>query len=147
MHRAPPRRAATSLVLVVMLIWVPLAHAHGNGALTKQYPLGSQTLCCKARSGQTKSDSTKQKTRASTPQSPSAGSTKRGHGGVSILLVVAIAVIAFAPAALILRAGLSLGRGTRPNPEPDPEPTAERNPELDSKPEPEPTAEPSTSEA
>ena len=150
MDRASRRCAATSLVLVLMLIWVPLARAHGNGALTKQYPLGSQTLCCKGGSGQAKSDSTTKKTGASTPRSPSAGSTKRGNGGISILLVVVIAVIAVTPVPFIFRAELSsLGRGTPPEPEPDLEPGAEpaAEPEPDSNMEPTTEPEPSTSEA
>jgi hypothetical protein len=145
LDQALRRCAATSLLLVVIFVWVPLAHAHGNGALTKQYPLGTQTLCCKAGSGQSNSSAAKKKVAAGHPRTPSAVRPTRTDGAVSILLVLVIAVIAFAPVAFILRAGLSSRRGrrTRRDPDPDPDP----NPEPDSNMDPTAEPEPSTSEA
>jgi hypothetical protein len=111
-NRALRRCAATALVLVSALTWIPLAGASGGGSLTRQYPLGSQTLCCHVGSRHSSSSSSSTATTITTRPS-------RGHGGVSILLVVVIGVIAFAPAAFIFRAGLSprgLRRGSRPEP-------------------------------
>jgi hypothetical protein len=122
------RWAATALLLVVALTWLPQAHAAGGGSLTRQYPLGTQTLCCQAGSGHSGTGSTTKG--SSTPRTTSATRPTRGHGGVSILLVVAIVVIAFAPAVFILRAGFSARRRALRH-DPHPEPDGTSSPELE----------------
>ncbi len=98
--------AAAALALLVLgIVSASSARAVGNGSapnsLTKQYPLGTQTLCCSAGSGSTGPPATTSTARRSPPSATTGAATApaprrtaspaRGHGGVPILLVAVIA--------------------------------------------------------